>query len=104
MGLKRYHLVLLFALLLQWSAAPWLPFSYAAAAGDGRAAPHDVFPLAQRYRQELRARVALGSLLSAVRGTATTRPPRTWPPVPTWPVPRGVTRPNLLYFLMSLRW
>src|SRR5690348_12217715 len=104
MALKRYHLVLLFALLVQWSAAPWLPACFVTSAED-RPAAQDVFPLAQRYRQELRARVALASLLPAALGTRTLpRPPRTWPPVPTWPTPRGVTRPNLLYLLMSLRW
>ena len=103
MALKRYHLVLLLALLVQWSAAPRLLTRLAGTAGHRRT-PRQVYPLSLRYRQELRARLALGSVLSAARGTTTARPPRTWPPVPPWPFGHGPTRPNLLYLFMSLRW
>ena len=103
MALRRYHLVLLFTLLLQWAAAPWLPACWAAPAGQ-RPAPQDVFPLAHRYRQELRARLALASLLPVVCGSRTARIPRTWPPVRALPLPQGPVKPNLLYLLMALRW
>jgi hypothetical protein len=103
MAPKRYQIVLLFALLLQWAAAPWLPACCAAPAGH-RPAPQDVFPLAHRYRQELRTRMALASLLPAVGGARAARTPRTWPPVPARPFLPMPTRPNLLYLLKSLRW
>jgi hypothetical protein len=103
MALRRYHLVLLFALLVQWAAAPSLPACYAAPAGQ-RPAPQDVFPLACRYRQELRNRLALAPLLPAAGGSRAARIPRTWPPLPARPCPHGPVKPNLLYLLKSLRW
>jgi hypothetical protein len=103
MALRRYHLVVLLALLLQWSAAPQLPACCAAPAGQ-HPAPQDVFPLAWRYRQELRNRLALASLLPAVGGSRMARAPRTWPSVPALSFPHGPVKPNLLYLLMALRW
>jgi hypothetical protein len=103
MAPKRYQFVLLLALLLPWAVAPWLPAGCATPAGHRPAAP-EVFPLALRYRQELRARVALAGMLPDTRVTRTARPPHTWPPFPPRPFAPGPTRPNHLYLLMSLRW
>ena len=60
MAPKRYQIVLLFALLLQWAAAPWLPACCAAPAGH-RPAPQDVFP---RYVEKDEAAAAGGRPLA----------------------------------------
>ncbi len=103
MGLKRYPLVVLLYLLGQWGIAPG--WSAVAELPPAHCPPvsSDVFPLAIRYREEVRARVAQAELPPAPPAPAERPAARGWSGAPAEVCPPRPVPARLVYLLMSLR-